>query len=228
MKKINKIKKENVFIVIPGLNEEKHIGLVISKIKKLGYENIVFVDDGSCDKSSQIATKEGAKALKHIVNLGKGSAAKTGCEYAITQGADVLVLMDADGQHNPDDLKKMLIALKGNDIVFGFRHLNKNMPFMMRLGNWGINKSSQIINGITLNDTQSGFRCMTSDAYKKIKWYSNDYSMESEMIANVAKHKLKYIQVPIETIYHDDYKGTTIVDGIKIFINMLKFKIRRY
>jgi len=227
MIKTKQTKNQKVFIIIPGLNEENHIGSVVSKIKKLGFENVVFVDDGSCDKSSDVAKKEGAKVLKHVVNLGKGSAAKTGCEFAINNGATILVLMDADGQHNPDDLKKMLDALKDNDIVFGFRHLNKNMPFMMRLGNWGINKSSQIINGISLNDTQSGFRCMTSDAYKKIKWYSNDYSMESEMISKVARYKLKFKQIPIETIYHDEYKGTTVIDGIKIFINMLKFKIRR-
>jgi len=100
------------------------------------------------------------------------------------------------------------------------------MPFIMRFGNWWINKSSQIINGIKIKDTQSGFRCMTSEAYKKIRWRSRNYSMESEMIANTAKHKLKFAEIPIETIYLDDFKGTTIIDGVKIFINMLKFKIR--
>jgi UDP-N-acetylglucosamine---dolichyl-phosphate N-acetylglucosaminyltransferase len=227
MKKNKKTKKQKIFIIIPGLNEEKHIGEVVARTRKLGFENILFIDDGSHDKSSEMAKKAGAKVLRHIVNLGKGSAAKTGCDYAINNGADILVLMDADGQHKPEDLKKMLDALKNNDIVFGYRQLNKNMPLMMRIGNWGINTSSKFINGISINDTQSGFRCMTSEAYNKIKWYSNDYSMETEMISKVAKHKLKYAQVPIETIYHDEYKGTTVIDGIKIFINMLKYKIRR-
>jgi glycosyltransferase involved in cell wall biosynthesis len=217
---------EKVFIIIPGLNEEKHIASVVERTKKQGFTNIIFVDDGSSDKSSSVAEKAGATVLRHIVNMGKGAAAKTGCDYALKKGATVLVLIDADGQHKPEDIKKMLKALKGKDIVFGYRKLDKNMPFTMRLGNYGINKASHMINGVKLNDTQSGFRCMTSSAYRKIRWTSNNYSMESEMVSKVAKNHLKFAQIPIETIYHDSFKGTTITDGVKIFINMLKFKIR--
>lgn len=225
---LNKKSPKKVFVVIPGLNEEKHIGNVVSRVKTQGFSNVIFVDDGSTDKSSSEAKKAGAIVLRHVVNMGKGAAAKTGCDFALKKGADILVLIDADGQHKPEDIKKMLFALNGKDIVFGYRSLNKNMPFVMRLGNWGINKASEIINGIKLRDTQSGFRCMTSEAYKKIRWTSNNYSMESEMIAKVAKNKLKYAELPIETIYLDNFKGTTIADGVKIFINILKFKIRRY
>ena len=80
---------------------------------------------------------------------------------------------------------------------------------------------------IKLKDTQCGYRAFSAKAYKKIKWKSSDYSMESEMIANVGKHHLKYAEIPIQTIYSDKYKGTTIVDGIKIVFNMLLWKIRR-
>ncbi|PIN81806.1 hypothetical protein COV13_00240 [Candidatus Woesearchaeota archaeon CG10_big_fil_rev_8_21_14_0_10_32_9] len=212
-------------IIIPGLNEEKHISSVIAKVKKEGFENIIFVDDGSTDKSSLLAEKAGATVLKHVVNLGKGAAVKTGCDYCCELGADVLVLLDADGQHKPEEIKKLISKLKGKDIVFGYRPLNKNMPPIMRFGNWYINTASSLINGINLRDTQSGFRCFTASAYKKIRWTSNDYSMESEMISNVAKHKLKYAEVPITTIYNDNFKGTTVMDGVKIFLNIIKFKM---
>ncbi|MGV8169073.1 MAG: glycosyltransferase family 2 protein [Candidatus Nanoarchaeia archaeon] len=219
---------DKIFIIIPGYNEAKHIGDVISRTKKEGFQNIIFIDDGSADNSSKVAKDHGAIVLKHIVNLGKGAAAKTGCDYALKNEAKILVLMDSDGQHKPEEIKKFVSALnsKGADIVFGYRRMNKNMPLVMRLGNWGINFLSRIINGIKIKDTQSGFRCLTSDAYRKIRWNSNDYSMESEMIANVAKKRLKYEEIPIETIYHDEYKGTTVIDGLKIFINMLKFRLK--
>ncbi|MFA6073322.1 MAG: glycosyltransferase family 2 protein [Candidatus Woesearchaeota archaeon] len=226
-KKNKPLNKNKTYIIIPGLNEAKHIASVVERTKKQGFENVVFVDDGSCDESSINAKRAGAIVLKHIVNMGKGAAAKTGCDYALKQGAEILILMDADGQHKPEDLNKFLKKIKTNDIVFGYRTLNKNMPLIMRMGNQGINILSQIINGISLRDTQSGFRCMTTNTYKKVRWYSNNYSMESEMISNVAKHKLKFEEIPIETIYLDNYKGTTILDGLKIFINMLKFKMTR-
>ena len=83
----------------------------------------------------------------------------------------------------------------------------------------------RLLYGIQLNDTQCGFRAFTSDAYKKVRWNSSDYSMESEMIARAGKQNLKYVQIPIETIYSDRYKGTTIVDGMKIVMNMIWWKL---
>jgi glycosyltransferase involved in cell wall biosynthesis len=227
---INRKKGRNgVFIIIPGLNEEKHIGGVVAGVRKQGFRNIVFVDDGSWDGSSAAAGREGAEVLRHVVNLGKGAAAKTGCDYALERGAKVIVLMDADGQHRPEDVPRLLAALKGKnaDVVFGYRKLDSNMPPVMRFGNWGINAASRLVNGLALKDTQSGFRCMTADAYRKVRWQSSNYSMESEMIAGVAKHGLKYAQVPIATIYHDKFKGTTIADGIKVFINIIRFRLFR-
>ena len=99
------------------------------------------------------------------------------------------------------------------------------MPFVLRFGNKFISSMTKILYGISLFDTQSGYRAFTDDAYKKIRWNSADYSMESEMIARVGKQKLKYAQIPIETIYADKYKGTTILDGIKIVLNMFWWKI---
>lgn len=215
------------FIVIPGYNEEKHVGALIGKLKQLRYNNIIFVNDGSKDKSAEKAEKAGAIVLNHKINLGKGAAAKTGCDYAVSIGADIICLMDADGQHMPEDVGRLIHELKKtkSDIVFGYRKIDKNMPIVMKLGNWFINNATEIIQGIKLLDTQSGFRCFTSKAYKKIRWTSNDYSMESEMIYRTSKNNLKYSQIEIKTVYLDDFKGTTIFDGIKIFINIIKFKI---
>jgi len=214
------------WIIIPANNEEKNIAEVVKKSKRFS-ENVVVVDDGSDDKTSDIAKKKGAVVLKHIVNLGKGAALKTGCDYALKQGAENIVVLDADGQHDPKEIPKFVKALNNADIVFGYRRLNRNMPFILRFGNWFIFFVTKLLFGLKIADTQCGYRAFNADAYKKIKWNSTDYSMESEMIANAGKTHLKYSQIPIETIYSDKYKGTTIFDGIRIVLNMVWWRLTR-
>jgi peptide methionine sulfoxide reductase MsrB len=101
------------------------------------------------------------------------------------------------------------------------------MPFIFRIGNWLIFKITKMLYKMEVFDTQCGYRAFTSDAYKKVRWHAADYSMESEMIANAGKHHLKHVQVPIDTIYADKYKGTTIIDGVKVVLNMVWWKIIR-
>lgn len=215
----------NTFIIIAAYNEEKHISKVLNGLKKK-YKNIIVVDDGSKDNTFAISKKSGVNVLKHVVNLGKGAAMKTGCDYAVKLGAEILVLMDADGQHEPKDVKKFIKAIKGKDIVFGYRQFSKKMPFILRFGNSFINSTTTLLFGLKIRDTQGGFRALTSNAYKKIRWNSIDYAMESEMIANAGKKRLKYQEIPIETIYADKYKGTTVLDGIKIVINMILWRLK--
>src|SRR3989344_5332933 len=211
--------KEKTFAVIPGYNEEKSIGKVVKETKKY-ISDVVVVDDGSRDSTSLQAEKQGAIVLKHVINIGKGAALKTGCDYAIKNGAAKIVVLDADTQHEPSSIPLFLNALEEADVALGRRGLNKNMPFVFRFGNWFINKTTKLLYGLSLHDTQCGYRAFTAEAYKKIKWKSSSYSMESEMIANIGKRKLKYKEIPIKTIYADKYKGTTVIDGIKIILNM--------
>ncbi len=217
---------QKVWAVIPAYNEEKRIGPVISRTRKI-VGAVVVVDDGSTDKTTQVAKKNGAIVLRHTLNLGKGAALKTGCDYAVKNGATVLVALDADAQHKPEDIPRFLGAIEGADMVFGCRGLNRKMPSILRFGNWFISRLTAALYGVDIPDTQTGFRVFTSDAYKKIRWNSSDYSMESEMISLVGKHKLKYKKINIETLYPDKYKGTTVLDGMKIVLNLLRWKIVR-
>ena len=114
----------NTFIIIAAYNESKNFGKVLTELKK-EHKNIIVVDDGSKDNTFSIAKKSGATVLKHVVNLGKGAAMKTGCDYAVKFGADILVLMDADGQHEPKEVPNLLNKLKDTDIIFGYRKFNK-------------------------------------------------------------------------------------------------------
>lgn len=161
------------------------------------------------------------------MNLGKGAALRTGCDYAIRNGAKNIIVMDADGQHEPEDIPRFLDALKGKDIVFGSREKSKNMPFVFRFGNWAINNTSSLLYGMKISDTQSGYRAFRAKVYSVLRWESNDYSMESEMIVNAGKKKLRYEEIFIKTLYSDKYKGTTIVDGVKIVFQMLLWKLKK-
>ena len=214
----------NCAVIIPAHNESRHIAQVVKGV--LAQEcTAIVVDDGSADQTSELARLAGATVLRHIINLGKGAAANTGCEYALKKSFETLILMDGDGQHRPEDIPILLKALKKTSIVFGYRVYDHKMPPVMRFGNWFINLSSSIINGVTLRDTQSGLRAMKTSVYQHLRWESSDYGMESEMIARMVKHKISCKEVPIPNIYEESYKGTSIFDGIKIVLMMLKWRI---
>jgi len=215
--------EDKIFAVIPARNEEKHIYNIVKETKKF-VENVVVVDDGSKDKTVELAKKANAVVLKHMVNLGKGAALKTGCDYAINNNADIIIVMDADAQHDPKDIPKFLQKIKTHDIILSYRKSSKNMPLILQFGNWFIDKTIKFLYGMRIRDSQCGYRTFTSSAYKKLRWDASDYSMESEMISKIGKHKLSYSEIPIETIYPDRYKGTTILDGVKIVVNLFLWK----
>jgi len=218
--------EEDVYIVIAAYNESKKIADVIDRTKKF-CKNIIVVDDGSRDKTYDIAKSKGVIALRHIINLGKGAAVKTGCNLAVEKGAKFVILIDGDGQHEPEEVPKFLKALEHSDIVFGYRRFSKKMPIVFRFGNTFINLMTRILYGIKLKDTQCGYRALRADAYKKVRWNASDYAMESEMIANAGKHNLKYDEIEIKTIYNDKYKGTTVIDGIKIVLNLILWRLKK-
>ena len=215
-------------MIIGLYNEEEVLPSFIKAFFKTidlneSYE-LILVDDGSTD-DTQKAAKD-VTILKHLTNMGKGAAMKTGVEYAIKKNAKQIIFIDADGQHEAKEIPHFLDALKDVDVVFGYRELNKKMPLVLKLGNWVINKSIKILYNLELKDTQCGYRAFNTNVYNKIKWKALDYSVESEIIANTGKNKLKYKEIPIKTIYNSRYKGTTVIDGFKIVFNMFLWKIR--
>lgn len=218
------MKKSNLWAVIPARNEEKNIFRVVKKAGRY-VDSIALIDDGSTDRTAMLGEKAGATVLRHIVNLGKGAALKTGCDFAVRNGAKFIVVLDSDAQHNPEDIPRFAEKLKKYDIVFSYRRLGAKMPLVLRFGNLFISKFVKVVYGIDLKDTQCGFRAFSKEAYKRIRWNASDYSMESEMIARAGRQRLKYVQIPIQTIYSDKYKGTTVIDGMKIVLNMLGWKL---
>jgi len=211
--------------VIPAYMEGDTIGDVVRKTKSY-VDYVVVVDDGSMDDTS-LNSKDADLVIRHPVNMNKGFSMITGIEAAIREGAQVIVTIDADDQHDPSDIPRFLDALKDADIVFGSRELNKNMPFILRFGNWFLSTATYMLYGIKVSDTQSGYRAFTKDAYQKIKWKSRDYRVETEMIINAARSNLSYKELFIKTRYLCNHKGTTVVDGVKIFTSLILWRITR-
>jgi len=214
--------------VIPAYNEETRVRRVVEKASQY-VDQVIVIDDGSSDRTweSVQGVNEKVIPLRHKINLGKGAAMKTGCEAALKKGAEIIVLMDADEQHKPEKISDFLKILENDevDIVFGSRSIGRDMPIIKMLGNKFFSLTSSILFKIYISDTQSGFKAFKTSIYPKIRWDSSDYSVETEIVVNAGKNKLKFREIDIETIYTNIYKGTTFVDGIRIFINMLIWRI---
>lgn len=218
-------KQQTYFIVMPVYNEEAHLKDTILSFKKTGLP-IIVVDDGSKDKSRAIAEKLGEVVLAHSINLGKGAALITGCDYAFAQGADAVITVDSDGQHLASDTTAFIDALAHHDIVFGSRNLGYGVPFVRFLGNKFATILINLMFGIFVTDMLCGFRAFNKKAYAKIKWESSGYGVETEMVVRTAKSGLRRTEVPVQTVYHDKVKGVTILDAVAILFDVIIWKAR--
>lgn len=217
--------RDEIFVIIPAYNEAARIGAVLEGVKKY-CRNIIVVDDGSDDETSEVAKRHKVIALRHRVNLGKGAALKTGAEAALKLGARILVFMDADGQHQAEDIPHFIQGIKkGYDLVIGMRHLNRRMPFSMRVGNKIFSKLIYYFYNFNLPDTQCGFRALRALVYPKIQWMAQGYEVETEMLLSALRKKLRCAAIPIQAIYYDSYKGTTIIDGFKVLAKIIEKRI---
>jgi len=216
--------KRVLWIVIPAFNESSHIGKVIKPLVSFGYQ-VLVVDDGSGDNTAGISDKAGAVVLKLEKNAGKGNALRTGFDEAVRRGAKFLITMDGDGQHHADDLVKFVEKLDdGFDVVFSRRDFEV-MSFLSKFGNGLLSAMARLFFGVYIHDTQSGMRVYTKQAYKICRWSSNDYAVESEAVARAGLHKLRYCEVPIKTIYPKKVKGTGALDGVKILLRTIKWRL---
>ncbi len=217
------ITKNHIWIVIPCYNESKSLSQLLKKVKTVT-QNIVVIDDGSSDTTGQIAKKWTKHVLRHRVNLGKGAALKTGCEYVFgIKNGQAVIFMDGDGQHNPTNLALFYQELKqGSNCVFGVRDLNHKMPILRRLGNKFLSILVWMLFGVYFHDILSGYRAITKDTYSKIFWLSDSYQVEAEVAIQIAKKQILFDQIHVDTIYFQLDRGMTALDTVHIVIEICK------
>jgi glycosyltransferase involved in cell wall biosynthesis len=216
--------KKNTWVVIPAFNESHYIGGVLQKILQIT-PNIVVVDDGSKDNTFLVAKKYTPHVIRHAVNLGKGSALKTGSEYVfIYQNAEAVVFIDSDAQHDPQELPLFLQQLEKNDVVLGVRQMNK-MPMMRKYGNYLLSGCVKVLFGSFIPDILSGYKGFSKDAYRQVYWYSRRYGVELELAIRISKFKLPFVVVPIRTIYLNFDRGMNILDAIDMVAQIITWRL---
>lgn len=224
----------HLVIVIPVYNEGKVIKKVIKSIPKkingVSKTTIIVVNDGSTDNSPEQVKATRALLVNLPFNLGVGLATATGIEAGKIVGADILVTMDGDGQHDPRDIQALIkpIISQKYDLVIGARLINRqSMPTLKKVGNWLMNAITYTFSGIWISDSQSGMKAFSRDAIKKLKINTSGYELCSEIIMLAKKEKLRITEAPIRTIYneHSIRKGQNPLNGLNIALRLLYKKI---
>lgn len=224
-----------VAIVIPAYNEQSTIREIAQTAKqsvnKAGFRcDIVVVDDGSHDKTSESAANGGAFVIKHLLNSGAGGATATGLRYARQSNYDLAATMDADGQHAIKDLVRGLQLIKSGDVdlLIGSRLINaEGMSRVKRLGNQGLSLITKLLFGVNVTDSQSGLRFFSRNALQNLKWRANGYEFCSEMLWRAKQKQLKVAEFPIQAIYTDYSmsKGQNNWNGFIIVKSLLKHRL---
>ncbi len=212
--------------ILPAFNEEVSIGSMVLHARQ-HVDHVVVIDDGSNDRTSEVAKLAGAEVIRHPKNLGKGMALRTGFEHAVKNGCEVVITMDSDGQHNPDDIQKLISPIINGeaDIVNGSRYMNgidKNTPFYRRIGQNILDKATNLNAGLKITDTQSGFRAFARHTLPAFRFKSNGLAIESEMLMDAANAGFRIKEVEIGVRYDvDGSSENPVKHGLKVLMNVL-------
>jgi len=227
--------RSSVSVVIPAFNEQKTIGHVIEETIQvmdgldIPYE-IIVVNDGSTDRTGQVATTYKATVLTNETNRGKGYAVRKGFEQAT---GEVIVTIDSDGAHSPKEIPDLLEPLSnGTDIVAGSRFLGKNAystTRLNRIGNFIFNTAIATLTGTRVTDSQTGFRAFKKEVLEKLNLASSGYEIETEITVKSLRNGFTFQEKPI-TCKQRQYSASKlkiIKDGTKILKTMLKANVAK-
>lgn len=221
--------KKKVIAVIPCFNEERFISGVVSRAKKY-VDEVLVVDDGSIDNTSAVAEKAGAIVFKHPQKLGAGAGTRTGINEALVHGADIIVTLDGDGQHDPDEIPVIIQPIIDGqcDVVIGSRFLRtaaiaRYRKFGIAVITWAYNFgcAKKIV------DAQSGFRAYSRKAAEALHITYPGFGFSIQTLVQIRKQGLKIAEQPISCIYHD--AGSTlnpIAHGLNVLWSVIKIRLR--
>ena len=217
---------KRIIAVIPAYNEELTIGTIVLATRQY-VDHVIVVDDGSTDKTAHVATLAGAEVLRHPLNLGKAQALMKGFARARHYGPLAVVMLDADGQHNPAEIPELarpVLAGKA-DMVIGSRFLNgtNRIPKYRVLGQKTLDLATKVGSGISCTDSQSGFRVLGRRALANLDFYSEGYNIESDMLAHFAGRGLTISEVPIGITYDvtNGHKKHPLAHGLDVLSHII-------
>lgn len=214
-----------VVAIIPAYNEARTIGSVVLQTCRHA-DTVIVVDDGSSDATAEIAAAAGALVVRHGVNRGKGAALNTGFCKARELDPLAIVMLDGDGQHQPEEVPQVLAPiLEGQaDMVVGSRYLEKEcgVPRHRILGHWAFTSLTNLASGLRVSDSQSGFRAFSPRAVECVSFSSNGFSVESEMQFLAHELGLRLAEVPITADYVDKPKRPVVAHGLMVLNGVLR------
>jgi glycosyltransferase involved in cell wall biosynthesis len=225
--------RNGTWVVIAAYNEATVIATVVADVKASGY-SLVVVDDGSTDGTGDAAAAAGAIVVRHPINLGQGAALQTALEYALSQGAEIIVTFDADGQHRAGEIASLIAALTRHDAEFalGSRFLDQDSTnaspsrrIVLKAATW----FTRLTTGLRISDTHNGLRAMTRRGAGVIHLRQNRMAHASEILHQIAASGLKYVETPV-TIEYSAYslaKGQKLSDGFMILMDLLARRLHR-
>ena len=216
-----------LIVIIPAYNEELTIGSVIKSIPevngRISKTEVIVVNDGSKDKTKEIAEENGARVVSHSSNKGVGMAFRTGIEEALKRKADIIVNVDADGQFNPEDIPKLIEPILDDkaDFVTATRfkdgHLIGNMPFIKKIGNKMFTSLTSFLVGQKFTDTQCGFRAYSREAALRLNLYGK-FTYTQEVFLDLANKGLRIMEVPLYVKAKREFGKSKVVKSVPKYI----------
>jgi len=214
--------------VIPAYNEEKHIGDVVRRTRQK-LDDVLVVDDGSFDKTADRAREAGAEVIVHEQNLGKGETIKTGLRLFLDRQFDFVIILDADGQHRPEEIDRFVAAALSADepkLILGTRMNDlSTMPLVRRIVNRWMSDQISAVAGQRIPDTQCGYRMLHRQLIPDLLGGAARFDYETEMLIIASRKGFKIASVPISTVYSDEVSSIHPVrDTIRFFKLMRRYK----
>jgi glycosyltransferase involved in cell wall biosynthesis len=217
--------------VVPCYNEEKTIGDIVNQCL-LYVDEVIVADDQSVDRTVAVALENGAKVLQTSGKHGPGKAVRMGIKYAISRDADVIIMLDGDGQHDPNEIPKLLKRLYHCDMVITSRFMNglTNMPFYRRVGIWLITTAYNFGSKFKVRDSQCGLRAAYASVFHGLNLEEDEFGYSTEMLVKARSKGYSIVEIPTTVKYYSDFNQNSslnpVFHGIQVMLCTLKWRFK--